>query len=190
MGQAESQPQLDQAVKTGVAFHVLRVAERSPAASAGIDPFFDFICGVNGQPLVRCAVWSMRGDEGADALDENRERTSTRSPTCSRGVKGGRSTYKSTAPSARSYEVSLSASCSLFASEWGARADSLVACCSTDVPLIPSRTWSTGTSPSDAQPSLIGLSLRLCNPQHALEQVRDPSLGPDATCSSSESLSL
>lgn len=53
MGQAESQPALDQAVKTGVAFHVLRVAERSPAAEAGIDPFFDFICGVNGQPLVR-----------------------------------------------------------------------------------------------------------------------------------------
>ena len=40
-----------------------------------------------------------------------------------------------------------------------------------DVKLIPSRTWSSSAASSDGQPSLIGLSLRLCNPQHALEQV-------------------
>ncbi|ORY56790.1 GRASP55/65 PDZ-like domain-domain-containing protein [Leucosporidium creatinivorum] len=123
MGQAESQPQLDQAVKTGVAFHVLRVAERSPAASAGIDPFFDFICGVNGQPL----------GEDIDTLTDVLERSE------------GRQIYLQVYSTKRK-EL-------------------------RDVPLIPSRTWSAGTSPSDAQPSLIGLSLRLCNPQHALEQV-------------------
>lgn len=68
MGQAESS-QAHEEIQDGVAFHVLRVAEQvrpafpsaptlltspqSPAAQAGIDPFFDFLCGVNGQPLVR-----------------------------------------------------------------------------------------------------------------------------------------
>lgn len=36
--------------------------------------------------------------------------------------------------------------------------------------LVPSRSWSTSGA-STSQPSLLGLSLRLCNPQHALEQV-------------------
>lgn len=81
MGQTESQPAgLSASVAaTGVALHVLRVAERvespsphsclqlpvanlgiflpkSPAAEAGIDPFFDFICGVNGHQIVRFSV--------------------------------------------------------------------------------------------------------------------------------------
>ena len=44
-----------------------------------------------------------------------------------------------------------------------------------DVYVTPSRDWSTtGGSRGgevDGEPSLLGLSLRLCNPQHALEQV-------------------
>jgi predicted metalloprotease with PDZ domain len=68
MGQAESSqvgtssslhdPQLGH---NTVAFHVLRVAENSPAAQAGLDPFFDFIVGVNGTQLVSpphfCQSW-------------------------------------------------------------------------------------------------------------------------------------
>lgn len=46
---------------------------------------------------------------------------------------------------------------------------------SLDVYVTPSRDWSsTGGSRGgevDGEPSLLGLSLRLCNPQHALEQV-------------------
>lgn len=38
--------------KGGVSYHCLRVAEQSPAAEAGIEPFFDFVCGVQGRPLV------------------------------------------------------------------------------------------------------------------------------------------
>jgi len=42
-----------------------------------------------------------------------------------------------------------------------------------DVYVVPSSEWSSnGVQASvDDQPSLLGLSLRLCNPQHALEQV-------------------
>lgn len=47
-----------------------------------------------------------------------------------------------------------------------------------EVRVVPSRTWSSAAVPGgetgavDGQPSLLGLSLRLCDPQHALEQVR------------------
>lgn len=34
------------------AYHVLRVAESSPAAEAGIEPFFDYIVGIGGQQVV------------------------------------------------------------------------------------------------------------------------------------------
>lgn len=52
------------------------------------------------------------------------------------------------------------------------RADAPVPC--PDVSLVPSRAWSTRTGPGDpaARPSLLGLSLRVCNPKHALDQVR------------------
>lgn len=95
--------------RTGVAFHVLRVAERSPAAEAGIDPFFDFICGVNGQPLVSLPLSLTDTAREADRVDNaRRARILIRSPTCWSAVKVVRSSYKSTVPSARSYEVSLS----------------------------------------------------------------------------------
>ena len=51
MGQAESSPQ-DGALTTGIAYHVLRVAENSPCSASGIEPYFDFVCAVNGHPLV------------------------------------------------------------------------------------------------------------------------------------------
>lgn len=46
-----------------------------------------------------------------------------------------------------------------------------------EVYVIPSRTWSSAAVPGgqagtvDGQPSLLGLSLRVCNPQFALDQV-------------------
>lgn len=57
MGQAESHPAgADGSASTSTAnaaFHVLRVAENSPAAEAGIEPFFDFVVGAGGKQLVR-----------------------------------------------------------------------------------------------------------------------------------------
>lgn len=44
-----------------VAFHVLRVADNSPAADAGIEPFFDFVFGINQTRLVSfisCFHWT------------------------------------------------------------------------------------------------------------------------------------
>lgn len=67
MGQAESQPQSGHSGAASpssssgsVAFHVLRVAENSPAAEAGIEPFFDFVVGAGGRQLVRSAYPQFR----------------------------------------------------------------------------------------------------------------------------------
>ncbi|KPV73191.1 uncharacterized protein RHOBADRAFT_17459, partial [Rhodotorula graminis WP1] len=116
MGQAESQPQSGHGhapASTGnsstLAFHVLRVAENSPAAEVGIEPFFDFIVGAAGRQL---------GDDLdllTDVLEVN---------------EGG--------------EVALQ---------------------------IYSTKRKEVRGSVDGEPSLLGLSLRLCNPHHALDQV-------------------
>ncbi|TNY20090.1 GRASP55/65 PDZ-like domain-containing protein, partial [Rhodotorula diobovata] len=139
MGQAESQPQTGGAAgptnshgggsSTTLAFHVLRVAENSPAAEAGIEPFFDFVVGAAGKQL---------GDDLdllTDVLEDNEGR-----------------------------EVALQI--------YSTKRKEV-----REVYVIPSRTWSSAAGPGstpgavDGEPSLLGLSLRLCNPHHALDQV-------------------
>lgn len=55
MGAAESRSltstSADPSLRGRTGFHVLRVADNSPAAAAGIEPFFDYVVGVDGQPL-------------------------------------------------------------------------------------------------------------------------------------------
>ncbi|GAA5982163.1 hypothetical protein JCM5350_003477 [Sporobolomyces pararoseus] len=136
MGQAESTPgggpsssssSHDPSLPANtVAFHVLRVAENSPAANAGLDPFFDFIVGVNGTQLGEDI------DTFTQILEENEGRQVTLM------------VYSTKRKEIR------------------------------DVPVVPSSEWSSNgvqAASVDDQPSLLGLSLRLCNPQHALEQV-------------------
>ena len=41
----------------------------------------------------------------------------------------------------------------------------------TDVSIVPSRKWSENNSQSNAQPSLLGLTLRLCNPLETISHV-------------------
>ena len=41
----------------------------------------------------------------------------------------------------------------------------------SDVSIVPSRTWSDDQSQSGAQPSLLGLTLRLCNPLETVSHV-------------------
>ncbi|GAA5822058.1 hypothetical protein JCM5353_006216 [Sporobolomyces roseus] len=130
MGQGESVPSStshDPALTTSTAFHVLRIAENSPASEASLEPFFDFIVGINQQLL---------GDE-IDLLTEVLEGNE--------GRQVGLMVYSTKRKAIR------------------------------DVYVTPSRDWSsTGGSRGgevDGEPSLLGLSLRLCNPQHALEQV-------------------
>ncbi|KAM0789771.1 hypothetical protein ACM66B_006624 [Microbotryomycetes sp. NB124-2] len=109
------------------AFHVLRVADNSPASQAGVDPFFDFVYGINGTAL---------GDD-VDVLTDTLEQNEGRQVTLQ--------LYSTKRKEMR------------------------------DVSVVPSRTWSSSAGQtvdqSGAQPSLLGLSLRLCNPQHALDQV-------------------
>lgn len=52
MGQGDSRPGSG-LPSTGLGLHVLRVAENSPAAAVGIEPFFDHIVGYDQTPLVR-----------------------------------------------------------------------------------------------------------------------------------------
>ncbi|GAA5902421.1 Grh1p [Sporobolomyces salmoneus] len=132
MGQAESSaaggsgPLHDPSLPANtVAFHVLRVAENSPAANAGLDPFFDFIVGINDTQLGEDI------DTFTQILEENQGR-----------------------------QVSLMV--------YSTKRKEI-----RGVYVTPSSEWSSnGVQASvDDQPSLLGLSLRLCNPQHALEQV-------------------
>ncbi|KAH8929283.1 hypothetical protein BT69DRAFT_1236069, partial [Atractiella rhizophila] len=151
MGQGESRESFS-TPGSGLAFHVLRVAENSPAAEAGLDPFFDFLCGVNGRPL----------GSDVDALTSVLE---------------------------------ASENVPLILQVWSTKRQEM-----RDVRVIPSRSWSAGSTshtPSNSHshhhhdhsshshshahtssltsepelPSLLGLSLRLCHPQHALENV-------------------
>lgn len=114
------------------AYHVLRVAESSPASEAGIEPFFDYIVGIDGQQVTE------DGETLANWLDEAEGKSITLQ------------VYSSRKQEIRSIRTS------------------------------PNRQWSSPlaashhSSPPNAQPSqpsLLGLSLRLCSPQNALTNV-------------------
>ncbi|GAA5938064.1 Grh1p [Sporobolomyces koalae] len=156
MGQAEStaglsshDPSLPQDT---LAFHVLRVAENSPAANAGLDPFFDFIVGVNGTQL-RDEI-----DTFTQVLEssEGRQVRLMVYSTKRKEIRGESPPFSLEHPS-HSSSIQLANSGTDTA----------------DVVVIPSREWSSQgqVAQVDGEPSLLGLSLRLCNPQHALEQV-------------------
>ena len=55
MGAAESRSlastSTDKSIRGKVGFHVLRVADGSPAAQANIEPYFDYIVGLLGQAI-------------------------------------------------------------------------------------------------------------------------------------------
>lgn len=147
MGAAESRTRLDEsdsAPKQG--YHVVRVAAGSPAHLAGIEPFFDFCVGIDGVAL----------DPGKD-VDGNNS-----------GDSAGLGAWKSLEEREGS-TVSLAV--------WNSKRQEL-----RQVPIVPSRQWSSQPSTSSiqgsstepnttAQPSLLGLSLRLCNPSQALSHV-------------------
>ncbi|MBW0504362.1 hypothetical protein O181_044077 [Austropuccinia psidii MF-1] len=110
------------------AYHVLRVAESSPASEAGIEPFFDYIVGIGGEQVTE------DGETLARWLDESEGKTITLQ------------VYSSRKQEVRTIRTS------------------------------PNRQWSSPPSnsrsePSSQKPSLLGLSLRLCNPENALTNV-------------------
>ncbi|OAV99944.1 hypothetical protein PTTG_01442 [Puccinia triticina 1-1 BBBD Race 1] len=109
------------------AYHVLRVAESSPAAEAGIEPFFDYIVGIGGQQVTE------DGEKLANWLDE------------AEGKPIILQVYNSKKQEVRSVRT------------------------------LPNRKWSSNdhvaSNDQQLQPSLLGLSLRLCSPQNALANV-------------------
>ncbi|GAC72701.1 golgi reassembly stacking protein GRASP65 [Moesziomyces antarcticus T-34] len=123
-------------------YHVVRVAAGSPAHLAGIEPFFDFCVGIDGVALDPTKDVDGAGDTtGLGAWKSLEEREGT--------------------------QVVLNV--------WNSKRQQL-----RQVPLIPSRQWSSQPSTSSingtsseatSQPSLLGLSLRLCNPSQALSHV-------------------
>lgn len=103
-------------------YHVLRVAESSPASEAGIEPFFDYIVGIGGQPITE------DGDLLTNWLDQ------------SEGKPIVLQVYSSRRQAVRNIRA------------------------------LPNRKWSMSPT-NDSKPSLLGLSLRLCSPENALENV-------------------
>ncbi|EJD37160.1 hypothetical protein AURDEDRAFT_188155 [Auricularia subglabra TFB-10046 SS5] len=123
MGAGQSSPSSTTAPPK-TALHVLRIAPSSPAARTGLEPFFDFIAGLNG---------------GALELDE-----------LERVVE---------AHEGRTLELVV----------WSSKTRQ-----TRVVPIVPSRAWSepsSSTSPTSVRPSLLGLSMRVCTPAHALDSV-------------------
>jgi hypothetical protein len=134
------------------ALHVLRVTPLSPASKTTIEPYFDFVVGFEGD--------SLSSDHNIDVLqlerivEQHEERTlnlliwNTKNQH-TRGTAG----Y-------------------LLLNSWRL-ASNLV------VPIVPSRAWSQSqTDPSGSlnhepspQPSLLGLSMRMCEPETATDNV-------------------
>ncbi|KAH9812378.1 GRASP55/65 PDZ-like domain-containing protein [Melampsora americana] len=126
MGAQESHFSQDGSTSSGLrgikGYHVLRVAESSPASEAGIEPFFDYIVGIGGQSITE------DGDLLTNWLDQ------------SEGKPIILQVYSS-----RRQEV-------------------------RNIRALPNRKWSMSPT-NDSKPSLLGLSLRLCSPENALENV-------------------
>lgn len=143
MGASESRLRVeDSDVAPKQGYHVVRVAAGSPAHLAGIEPFFDFCVGIDGVALDPTKDVDGAGDTtGLGAWKSLEEREGT--------------------------QVVLNV--------WNSKRQQL-----RQVPLVPSRQWSSQPSTSSingtsseatSQPSLLGLSLRLCNPSQALSHV-------------------
>ncbi|EST06325.1 GRASP55/65 PDZ-like domain protein [Kalmanozyma brasiliensis GHG001] len=143
MGASESRLRVDDSNEAPKqGYHVVRVAAGSPAHLAGIEPFFDFCVGIDGVALDP----TKDVDGGSDAT--------------------GLGAWKSL-EEREGTQVILNV--------WNSKRQQL-----RQVSLVPSRQWSSQPSSSTingtssqatSQPSLLGLSLRLCNPSQALSHV-------------------
>ncbi|KAK0569214.1 hypothetical protein OC861_001140 [Tilletia horrida] len=161
MGAAESTPSV--AANAGAprrGYHVARVAEGSPAHLAGIEPFFDYLVGLEGQALDPSISLNPNGvgPQGNPVVTAEQQ---------ARIEAAGMDVWKSI-EKREGTEIRLSV--------WNSKRQEF-----REVPMTPSRQWSTPANrgnptaqtqtKSNAQPSLLGLSLRLCDPSQALSAV-------------------
>jgi len=127
--------------------HVLRVTPSSPAAAANIEPFFDFVVGFEGDSRTSQTDINVTELERIVESHENK-------------------VLKLLIWNAKSRQARGNVFCLYpFLTDTGAA-----------VPIIPSRAWSQqhlrdGSASPTAQPSLLGLSMRVCHPDSATENV-------------------
>lgn len=133
--------------------HVLRVTPSSPAFHSNIEPFFDFVVGFEGDSPSSEAI-------DASALEKIVESHENRTLN----LHVWNSKTKQTRSKFQTVDVAN------YVYNWS---------CISVVPVTPSRVWSQQSispndsqqSPSSAQPSLLGLSMRLCQLEMAADNV-------------------
>jgi GRASP55/65 PDZ-like domain len=132
-----------QSTSPSLALHVLRVTPSSPASETNIEPFFDFVVGFQGDSLPRNNI-------DASALEKIVEQHEGRSLNLLVWNSKSKDT-RGTRPFKLSFPIILDSHLPV-------------------VPITPSRAWSSPKSPiqnnnDDLQPSLLGLSMRMCGPE-------------------------
>lgn len=151
-----------------LALHCLRVADRSPA-SGHLEPFFDYLVGIETPDQPSSADAQGQGQGNGQGMIGLSPAALGRILEDNEGKKVGLKVYN-----AKSQRIRGGSSPAL--DVWVI----LKLISLPDVHLIPNRTWSeaalaqeTPSSSSDTRPkpSLLGLSLRACNPANALESV-------------------
>ena len=132
--------------------HVLRVTPSSPASLSNIEPFFDFVVGFEGD--------SLSAENNIDAFQLEKIVESHENRTLNLLVWNS----KNQRTRGMVGSLSLLTTSALYFS--------------TVVPITPSRIWSQQFSsngsqnlPPASQPSLLGLSMRLCQPDTATDNV-------------------
>ncbi|KAL9931667.1 hypothetical protein V8E36_009453 [Tilletia maclaganii] len=161
MGAAESTPSI--AANAGAprrGYHVARVAEGSPAHHAGIEPFFDYLVGLEGQALDPTISLNPAGVNQQGQVMVTVEQQAKIEAA---GMDVWRSLEKREGTLVR-------------LNVWNSKRQEF-----REVPVVPSRQWSTppangvngkpNSNQAPSQPSLLGLSLRLCDPSQALSAV-------------------
>lgn len=146
----------------GLALHCLRVADSSPASGL-VEPFFDYLIGVDTDPPTETGLAGLSLNELGRVLEENE------------GKRIVLRVYNAKSQRIRGESASKSGG--------KEETDGM----GEEVELVPSRVWSEaalkqngfphepvngdGDGDEEKKPSLLGLSLRACNPAHALESV-------------------
>ncbi|KAJ9122537.1 hypothetical protein QFC22_001966 [Naganishia vaughanmartiniae] len=142
MGQGSSTGTASSHTFPRTALHCLRVQEDSPAYNAGIQPFFDYLIGVE--------LLNRQANAGSESYEEPVD--------------------LSLDPEALARVLDENEGKEIGLRVWNSKSQTI-----RYVSLTPSRVWGRPTSDhqqtASLRPSLLGLSMRLCDPGEALGQV-------------------
>ena len=131
------------------ALHVLRVTPLSPASHTSIEPFFDFLVGFKDEHLATARIDAAELERIVES-HEGRPLDLLVWNSKNQNIRGERDPLRYASTRQRKPVV----------------------------PIVPSRDWSLPHSPpdprepgSEPKPSLLGLSMRMCEPEFALDNV-------------------